>query len=351
MATCQVSINFNYNPDYETVQVPGFMIERLLEQSKGCFHIYTYLCLLANKNEKIKMKDITESVEEDIYLKNDEFGRVVNINTKKIASALGMKIRTVQQCLKDMYEAKLLLKVHSYKNKDNDQDIYITGYRRMRKIKNFLQLPKEIFENTILKADKGTISLFLYEFSTIFKNTLAKLESVKSKNKNLTYAEIIHGVKIEKDLNESTLLSAMKRTSRKILEESHLKLENIGFVFDETLTYDRKQTKFVIKAYSLITKLFKPKNENLSIIKKYPNIFNQVLGCIDTFGMKDCFQARKEFEDLTQMLNQYGQVPFMAGLLAYQSSGTLNDNVTDKCAYIRRCIDNWLYNNQDNKIK
>ncbi|WP_459195645.1 hypothetical protein [Wukongibacter baidiensis] len=333
MATCAVSINFSFNPQYETAHIPGEKLNTLLDHSKACFHIYSYLCLKAEKRHDI--------------------GIVRKINNKKIADSLNMSLRTVQHCMKQMYNSNLLSIKLQYKNKVRDKDIYLEGYQEMYENNNYIKLPEEFFSKEFLSSDKGSITLAVGTFSSIYKNVLAQLQILKGKNKSAQNHELLNKVKVHREFLETTLLSKMKRVCVDDLEKAIEEVKKLGI---EILVDESKRDgspKYIVAAYKVIRKMFTPRNNRLSVVKKYPLAFESVNDWLAYTGLSRIFIYQKELEDLTQMLLQYGHVPLLAGLIKFKEYALHKvDEIPSRCGYVRTCIEEWLapkkHNNSSN---
>lgn len=328
---------FEFNSDYETIHIPGnnTILDKLLNCSTSCIHIYNYLCLRAKKAKLTDDKKINF---------NNEIGIVRKINTRKISDSLGMNIRVVQLDINKLVESGLINIINEYSNKSNDKDIYISQYKQMYVDENYVKLDADtIFSNDFLKSPKSHVSLYLTTYISNYKQALANLQRAhesKDHKKVVENYKLINEISVNREFKEDTLLSKIKRVSKNDLADALEGIKKLGLDITESISISNpKLKKYIISAYSQIKKLFKPYNKVLTFREKYPFAFSIVKECISIARLDGHFQNGKEYDDLIQMYNEYDQVSFLAGLLRYKNYIEYRFNTLEnKCGFIRKCI-------------
>lgn len=337
MAMIKAKKNFKFNPDYEVIHIPGdnMILDKLLNHSPSCIHIYNYLCLRAKKSKMLEDKEIDFT---------NEVGIIRKINTRKISVSLDIDMRVVQLALKKMVRSGLINIINNYNNRANDKDIYISGYQDMYYHNNYIKLDGEtVFSEVFLKAPKSHISLYITTYISNFKQALANLKRAQENNGNQKNFELIDKISVEKDFKEDTLLRKIKRVSKKDLKDALEGIKGFGIEFTESISISNpKLKKYIISAYSNIKKLFKPFNDALSLREKYPLSFSIVKDCISYSGINDNF-TNKEYDDLVQMHNQYDSISLLGGLLKYRNYiDNLSKEIENKGGVIRECIKTFI---------
>lgn len=334
MPVVKAIANFTFNPVYEVIHIPGdnTIIDKLLDCSTSCIHIYNYLCLRAKKAK------LTDNKKIDF---DNEIGVVRKINTRIISNALDINIRVVQLALNKMVQKGLINIINTYKNRSKDKDIYISGFKEMYQDSNYIKLDAEtVFSDTFLQSCKSHIALYIYTYISNYKQTLANLRRAKDNSKEIENYKVIEKIAVNREFKQDTLLEKIKRVSKKDLDDALTAIKKFGLDITETISISNpKLKKYAISAYNRIKRLFRPYNKVLTFREKYPFACSIVKECISIARLDGHFEDGKEYDDLIQMYNEYDQVSFLAGLLKYKNYIEYRfKTLENKCGFIRKCI-------------
>lgn len=317
--------NIQFNEDYEVAIVPSKQYKRVLNESKATIHVYLYLALIVNKNK--------------------DLGYVRCLRTKNIEKAIGMPLRTVQECMSTLFSKEFIVNV--CRNKDRSMDIYMTGYDAVGK-KDYIKLPGFVFTKEFLSYDKAEMLGFLSYYYSTYTHAIGSLQKLKNLNDKAENWELVKEIPCSRILNEDTLMKKIKRSSKKELKRVLNTINQSGCLDIVNMGESKLNcSKYIVNAGKTIRKLFKPTAQQ-SFFKTRKLALANVLDSVKNLSLNKYLNTKKHLEDLTQMFVEYGQAFFSTGLVALHNriemygkpiseDGEVIDNI---CGYIRNAIEN-----------